>query len=236
MERIEGQPVRPAEVRLLDGPKRQVDHIDILFTAEVRGRKAVFVIEDKTDTSQHSGQLERYKDAVSGTANETVLVYFKTGYHFGSDKDAAKLGYTVIGLKEWVAFLKEYSVTNGEALFHRVDARNDANGKRRYYLSIRQYSAVKGNNEARAAKLRLLHSQRTLFKRAVEESRSGLIFSKPAGDHQGANESEIGILFFDSENNSVQAVLERFPSVHRAFVALLRESDTKAQTNGEASS
>jgi len=43
----------------------------------------------------------------------------------------------------------------------------------------------------------------------------------PAGDNQGANESEIGILFFDDAANTVQAVLEKFPLVHKAFVAAL---------------
>lgn len=303
-----GQPVSPADVRLLDGPLCQVDHIDILFEAEVCGRRVVFVVEDKTDTSQHSGQLERYKQAVSGRASEIVLVYFKTGYHFDLDKEAANLGYAVIGLKEWVAFLKEQAVPSevfrdylsyanrlleeretaivalhdrggheqfredyvqfefvqqlasrcpetlagsaihrgmnmggtpwthyrfawfeqalpggiGEVLFHRVDARNDERGTRRYYLSTRQYAVVKGNADARAEKLSRLRAHRQAFELAVRESCCDLTFSRPAGDNQGANESEVGILFFDDAANSVTNVLERFPLVHRAFVEGLR--------------
>src|ERR1700722_12384763 len=46
-------PVGHEHVRLLSPPRRQVEHIDILFDAEVAGRRTRFVIEDKTDTSHH---------------------------------------------------------------------------------------------------------------------------------------------------------------------------------------
>jgi hypothetical protein len=104
------QQVGPEDVRLLAAPEQQADHIDILFEADVAGRRVVFVIEDKTDTSQHSGQLQKYKDVAGKRSSEVVLIYFKTGFHFGIDKDAAKHGYVVIGLREWVAFLGQHAV------------------------------------------------------------------------------------------------------------------------------
>ena len=177
---------------------------------------------------------------------EVVLVYFKTGYHFDIDNAATSHGYTVIGPKEWVAFLNGHPIrhdifrdyleymsrllqereeaiealagpkgherltrnyvqfeliqqltarcpetiggsaihrgTNmggtpwthyrfalferalpggiGEALFHRVDARNDEEHVRRFYLSTRQYASVKGIAEARTEKLRRLRVYR----------------------------------------------------------------------------
>ncbi|MEI9937863.1 MAG: hypothetical protein WDO69_11650 [Pseudomonadota bacterium] len=103
-QQARGASVEPNRVRLLRSPERQVDHVDILFEAEIAGTRALFLIEDKTETSHHSGQLERYLKAVSHA--EVVPVYFKTGYHFGTDTAATAAGYTVVGLDEWVAFLK----------------------------------------------------------------------------------------------------------------------------------
>jgi hypothetical protein len=97
-------------VRLVAAPRRQVDHIDIVFEAELAGAPALFLIEDKTETSHHSGQLKRYLEAVKH--GQVVPIYFKTGYHFGADIAAADAKYTVIGLAEWVRFLKAQTVRN----------------------------------------------------------------------------------------------------------------------------
>lgn len=309
-EKSRGQSVAVNQVRLVGHPKRQEDHIDILFEAEIAGSRTAFIIEDKTDTSQHGDQLPRYKMLHEGA----ICIYFKTGYHFGEDLRAREHGYTVIGLREWVAFLDKHRVNHdvfddyrsyvtdllrkrdadlaallapgghaklaidsvqfefikklaevcaetvggsavhhgrnmggtpwthwrfarfpgalGEAgdevLFHRVDARKDDDGNRRFYLSTRQYAKVKGKPEA-PSKLLRLRAHQALFRKTAEENACGLKFARPAGDNQGANESEIGILFFDDGTNSVQAVLEKVPLVHKAFVAALRENDEKVQ-------
>lgn len=52
--------------RILEQPTRQYGGIDIYFRAEVDGRVVSFVIEDKTDTEMHGGQLERYRGLVGG--------------------------------------------------------------------------------------------------------------------------------------------------------------------------
>jgi hypothetical protein len=127
------------------------------------------------------------------------------------------------------------ALTSGitEVLFHRVDARKDDAGKRRYYLSTRQYGAVKGKPEARAEKLRRLRLHVAAYRDACVTSASGLTFSRPARDNQGANESEVGILFFDEATNTVEAVLERFPLVHRAFVASLARTADRAVADAD---
>jgi hypothetical protein len=276
------------------GPHRQRDHIDVLFEAEIAGVTTTFVIEDKTNTSHHDGQLGRYARIHPGA----VCSYFKTGYHFDEDRNARAAGYAVIGLGEWVRFLVEHRVrhdvfddylraasklleereagiaglrdavghqrfvsaavqfeflrrlvaacgvpsdvatlrhgsnldgtpwahwsfatTRGafgtgvsESLFHRIDARKGPDGDRRFYLSTRQYGKVKGDPGAKRQKVDRLSALRSMFREAAAGSQ--LAFGRPAGDHRGANESEIGILFFDEGLNTTSSVLEHFPAVH----------------------
>ena len=60
------------------------------FQAELDGKVVSFVVEDKTHTEMHGGQLERYRGVVGEDAIEEDLVkavYFKTGYVFGDDRD-----------------------------------------------------------------------------------------------------------------------------------------------------
>jgi hypothetical protein len=116
------------------------------------------------------------------------------------------------------------ALPGGETLFHRVDARNDETGVRRFYLSTRQYARVKENKEARAEKLRRLRTHRAALQEAAKISGCDLVFSRAAGDNQGANESEVGIIFFGDETNTVAAVQETFPLIHRAFVRLLERA------------
>lgn len=42
----------------------QYKHIDVYCNATIDGRPVSFVIEDKTGTTQHGGQLERYRGVV----------------------------------------------------------------------------------------------------------------------------------------------------------------------------
>jgi hypothetical protein len=308
--------VNPDQVSLVRRPETQVERVDVLLHAEVAGKPVTFLIEDKTGTSHHSGQLGRYRDAVEKRLPAVVPIYFKTGYHFGEDVRAASHGYAVIGLEAWVQFLGSLDVKNdilsdyrehvswilqerqetqrtlwtsrgfemlnkdyaqfelmglvqhgcsalkpggatvlrhgtnvggapwtqlafgvldehlpgkiGEALFHRVDKRNVAKGKSGYYLSTRQYALVKGNVEAKKAKVARLRQHREAFREAVKDAGSSLVFGEPAADHQGANESEIGVLFFDDSTNTTQAVRDLFPRVHEAFVKRLRAGSRTA--------
>ncbi len=297
-QRAKGELIDVTEVTLLGPPRRQVDHIDILFEASIRNARTLFLIEDKTETSHHSGQLARYRARFR--ADETVVpIYFKTGYHFGADTAAAAAGYTVISLEEWCEFLVRHDPGNDifedyrayvmsmrdgrrsalavldtadgaaafkqdfvqyeymrqlvagcpesigdsltykgrsiggepwtqhrfatfakglagavdEALFHRIDRRQQG-----WYLATRQYAVVKGNVDARAAKLERLQQLRKAFVEAVASSAVTLTFGQPSADRRGKNESEIGVLFFDPAVNTPASVLAQFPVVHRSFV------------------
>lgn len=83
---------------------------------------------------------------------------------------------------------------------------------------------MKGNPAAKTEKLRRLREYWAAFAEAVKEADTGLRFSqKPAGDNRGANESEIGVLFFDPAANTTSRVLELFPRVHAEFVKRIQE-------------
>jgi hypothetical protein len=307
--------VRGQAVALLDAPERQWNDIDIIFKADVGGRTVTFVIEDKVDTSHHSGQLERYRKVLEQdgvAASDMVLIYLKTGFMFGEDRAAAHHGYAVIGPDDLVGFLdaEQYrdirsdiftdfrdhmrarvestrdglpallrsenpwafenahvqwefmaqTVLGGagegengelrrgrnvggspwtqyrfvalhdvlpdeirEDLFYRLDGRkNPFTGQWGYYLAVRQYAWVKQSPEARRIKLQRLERYRRAFAEAHFESRSTLVTARPTTDNQGANESEIGTVFFDSETNKVSDVLREWPALHHAFLARLR--------------
>ena len=76
--------------------KKQVKKIDILILFHDLNK--ILIIEDKTISSEHSNQIERYKQTIEKEQNvhgidfkidnNTVIqtVYFKTGYFFDDDK------------------------------------------------------------------------------------------------------------------------------------------------------
>jgi hypothetical protein len=92
--------------------KKQYLHIDVYFMAEINNKIVSFIIEDKTFTSHHDNQLEKYKDNIKKDGineNEIVPIYFKTGYLYEWDEDVKKAGYYILDLKEWNAFLSKYT-------------------------------------------------------------------------------------------------------------------------------
>lgn len=112
---------------------------------------------------------------------------------------------------------------HGDRLFYRVDGkinRDHPEGRQwGYYLALRYYSRIRPHAEARAAKPKRLAMYRACFDRAVTEAGGALKFTNPAADHQGADESEVALLFFDDGDNSLSRVLEQLPLIHKAFVA-----------------
>ena len=65
--------------------KTQVDKIDILvrINADENANRIILLIEDKISTTEHSNQIERYKEVVEkkyrGSYDHLVAVYLKTG-------------------------------------------------------------------------------------------------------------------------------------------------------------
>ena len=92
-------------------PSRQHGGIDVYFQAKIDGNVVSFVLEDKTGTEMHGGQLERYRKAVREDTKEEDLikaVYFKTGYVFDDEREQAEsAGYCVFEAEDVVAFFGE---------------------------------------------------------------------------------------------------------------------------------
>ena len=83
----------------------------------------VLLIEDKTDSTDHSGQLERYYEAVREEYPGKVIypIYFKTGNYQHSEKSRieeepthmdAKYWYKVFDRRDFLRVLKEYKRAN----------------------------------------------------------------------------------------------------------------------------
>ena len=106
--------VHPGEGRVtvvVREPAPQYGGIDVYFQAELDGKVVSFVVEDKTHTEMHGGQLERYRGVVGEDAIEEDLVkavYFKTGYVFGDEREEAeRAGYSVFDAEDIVTFFRD---------------------------------------------------------------------------------------------------------------------------------
>ena len=85
---------------------------------EINGEYRV-IIEDKTATADHSGQLQRYKDIAIAWCKENkfqspaVCVYLKTGSQSAADlKKIEEQGFAVFARKDLLSILSEPRVTN----------------------------------------------------------------------------------------------------------------------------
>lgn len=76
---------------------------------------ATFLIEDKTHTSAHGGQLGRYLDTVRSDEEPEDLIkpiYFKTGYLFSDEREEVERNsYSLFQAKDMRCFLKGQQAT-----------------------------------------------------------------------------------------------------------------------------
>ena len=89
--------------------ERQVWHIDVLLTAELAGTTYKIIVEDKTNTREHSEQLMRYKGEIQKKFPGCIPcgVYYKTG--FQSDLSAVhKAKYQYVFLEKMLDLLGRY--------------------------------------------------------------------------------------------------------------------------------
>jgi hypothetical protein len=90
---------------------RQWENIDIW--AEVN-EEILIIIEDKVQTSEHSNQLERYKEIASNWCKEhnyqLVCIYLKTGIESNSALSAIQSkGFAIIDRKELITFFNSHT-------------------------------------------------------------------------------------------------------------------------------
>ncbi len=90
--------------------KKQYKNIDVLC---IVNNKYSIIIEDKTNTKNHSGQLKRYFETVKHDFNETEVmrVYFKTGDQSNYD-DVKENEYKVYSRKDFLDVLNSKSIKN----------------------------------------------------------------------------------------------------------------------------
>lgn len=99
--------------------ERQEFKIDILLSVNIKNENIVFIIEDKTNTSHHSNQLERYRDAIIKekkiSEDRIHAIYFKTGYIFPEDEKVIEHGYRILTADHFLKILK--SCLSGNDIF-----------------------------------------------------------------------------------------------------------------------
>ena len=92
--------------------KRQVKKIDVLVL--LKKSKKAYIIEDKTYTSEHSDQINKYRETIKNEFKEEIndikTVYFKTGFWF-SDDDLVST-HIKINREKFLNILKEYKGKN----------------------------------------------------------------------------------------------------------------------------
>lgn len=78
---------------------KQYKNIDVLVLAKLRnGLILPIIIEDKTDTSEHDNQLDRYRRIINEEYTdflEPICIYYKTGYIFEPYSEIEKHHYIV---------------------------------------------------------------------------------------------------------------------------------------------
>lgn len=95
---------------IVGGVYPQYSKIDVFFRVKWAGKLVSVVVEDKTKSEAHSGQLNRYRCAVESDKMEedfVKFIYFKSGYVYGDEREKAeRAGYCVIDAAEIMNFFQ----------------------------------------------------------------------------------------------------------------------------------
>jgi hypothetical protein len=87
--------------------KTQYNKIDVFVSFTMQNKKFGIIIEDKVFTSNHSGQLKKYKSFIENKNFDVVIpIYFKTGFQH-CYKDVIDKGYHPYTIKEFSVVLKK---------------------------------------------------------------------------------------------------------------------------------
>ena len=83
--------------------------IDVLVTVKYEDKIYKIIIEDKTFTKQHSGQLEKYEEKVREAYPDSIIkkIYFKTGPQCDL-KPVEEAGYCTFNLVDIIKVLEKY--------------------------------------------------------------------------------------------------------------------------------
>lgn len=96
---------------VLKDVEKQFEYIDVLLTVEYSGEIYKIIVEDKTHSSEHDNQLDRYKDIFNGLDVHVIGIYFKTGFQSNlSEVDRA--GYKSFNRNDILAVVGECKSNN----------------------------------------------------------------------------------------------------------------------------
>ncbi len=114
----------PCDVSDVSSLIPQYRRIDVYFQAKVDGKKVSFIIEDKTYTEAHSGQLARHIEVVTKDKEkeEDLIkpIYFKTGYMFSAERESVeKDKYSVFKAEDMKRFLDDQDATRENEILHQ---------------------------------------------------------------------------------------------------------------------
>lgn len=93
----------------------QYEKIDVLVLFDgTDSKRHALIIEDKTNTSEHSNQMQRYKEKIQqkNLANEIHLAYIKTGIMYDEDARMVGKGAVVVDLDVLLAVVAQYAEQN----------------------------------------------------------------------------------------------------------------------------
>lgn len=100
---------------------RQYNNIDVLVLATLRnGLILPIIIEDKTDTSHHNNQLERYRQTIIEAYTdfpEPICIYYKTGYIFEPFTEIEKHHYIVYDKLKMLKIMQVFQDSEMPLLF-----------------------------------------------------------------------------------------------------------------------
>lgn len=100
--------------------ERQVDNVDVLLTVECEGKFYKIIVEDKTYTSEHDNQLNRYKENLIKQQKDPNVeikgVYYKTGFQCDMS-NVIKSGYEIIDREKMLQLLGAYADKTNNQIF-----------------------------------------------------------------------------------------------------------------------
>lgn len=105
-----GESIDQSEMHLVSVEK-QVNNIDVLLTVKYKEDTYKIIVEDKTHTSEHDNQLERYRKQMSGTNYKVIGIYYKTGFQ-SDKKSVAEADYIFFGRDKILNILRDCKSEN----------------------------------------------------------------------------------------------------------------------------
>lgn len=98
--------------------ERNFGHIDVLLTISAGESLYKVIVEDKTFTSEHDNQLQRYLELIQTVYPDSIAkgVYYKTG--FQSDLSAViEAGYNIITREQMLSLMAPYAAQTANQIF-----------------------------------------------------------------------------------------------------------------------